>query len=1665
MADKYSLDYINKVIAQSQKNTSSTTPTKKKSNPKTVEVGHNGGTYTSNATGVEKTYKYSNSRPQSEAVKTRLSANQQPLKNISSAKPVVKSGVSADGNTLTTQSGKQIDISKAKNSNQKISHTNRSNDDVKVSRWLSDGYKMSDDEKNQAKTIYKNYQDKQQAQIKNKNYSSMTNPTQEDLNMIRLNNKIKGSFAQGLVSSVSSLANLGTKGLEKLSSGNEKAQKYLTQQSQGLNKSLSDARSQSTIPFVLGNMAGQAAQYATFNDLMAGTKVASTLGKAGQAVANKVPFLGDTAKAIVGTSIGNVLNGQLADTVLNTAPEIADNAMNGKYQNGNTGKIASDIAKNQLSNLAFNALFEVPGLVKGAKEASKAIPTLDAQGTSAPILTTDSTKNVIENNAQNEIKNADTQNLPSESVKPQITPNQTESNRMENISTANGTNNYAGSLSEPNNQQLAQDILNDVTGKTMAESKQKVPEITKNIGSDPTEEELWNTLQNASAAKKNADIPLDETKRYDNYVPQVGKKISKVRLNSLENSGIATDQELIHNYGKKFFEYVPETEKETMKIANDRVTQDADKWYKKYTSEEITKNLNNGEDTDTMMQLFTKYNNDARAAKESGDTVAANNLRSKALNVAVSMRKLATSAGQEIEAFKKYVHTSSGAIQKSYDIMLGNSDKFMKDNPKAAAGIDDLAKKLSDILKSKNAENVMSNGTDTEKNALRADLNESLDNMLKESNEQTRKALKGLSQDAMNDILSSHQENEIARTLDFWASNGSIGIKDDTMDKVVELFDEAEKYNFNSKERVQIEDHAYSLLANDLANGKSFKDKFDAWRYFSMLANPVTHIKNITGNILFGNTTVSTKNNIAALLESSADRVNRIFGGNGISRTKSILTPADSDLIKACENDAYENAYRELSGNKYYNVGSSIEKSIPTWSNQSAIGRLLNKATDLNTNLLNKEDENAVISKYRTSLAGYLKANGYTKDILTSTNDESKAILDDARAYAIQQAKEAAFHQDSEFSNELSGFTNRLRNSEKLSNRIVGTAADVVVPFKKTPINILKSSIAYSPAEILKVASDIPKLYKGTIKASDFIDDISKTATGSTGLLVGAILAHEGILSSGYTESDKAQKFDKTTGRGQTAIHIGNKSLSINELSPFASPMIYGAVVYETLANKNGSNSALDTIVNGLTATANSITDMTMLSGIADTLSSVRYADADSNIFKSIGMSVTGNLASQFIPTIGGRIEKSIDDTARSSYSDRTGVMKSIEQQGNYLMTKIPGLQSLGNNMSKSDNPTENYLGNSMKMQPSIDAWGREKKNVGGSTLGRFAYNLLMPLQYSQDTSDSTDNALRAIYKKTDDDSVFPYTSSSESSVKVGDKEVKMSPVQWTQYQKQKGKLSKELVSQFVSGQDYKNLKDADKLEIINNIYRYSRDYNQSDILGKEMSSTNQKLSDIYKAKGAKGITDYFTENAIIEGTGANANDKTREIYEKGGIKSLKEYNTQYNAIKDSGLTMNEKTQDIYKKSGINGLKEYAADKKHADNYNLTNNDNTKEIYDTYGNTGLSHYKSYQISVNGNRDGSSMTQKIDYLKKQSYSDQEKGLYLSQGSSSEVTKELAQAGYYEDIYNMYRIKSEADSNGNGSVTKGELKSYLDSTDYDEQWKSYYFGLLSNSKNPY
>ena len=122
-----------------------------------------------------------------------------------------------------------------------------------------------------------------------------------------------------------------------------------------------------------------------------------------------------------------------------------------------------------------------------------------------------------------------------------------------------------------------------------------------------------------------------------------------------------------------------------------------------------------------------------------------------------------------------------------------------------------------------------------------------------------------------------------------------------------------------------------------------------------------------------------------------------------------------------------------------------------------------------------------------------------------------------------------------------------------------------VLPFKKTPANILMRGVEYSPIGLMKGIADLYQVKKGNMSAAKAIDNISAGLTGTAIVGLGAFLAHLGALVVAPDEDDEVAGYKKMLGAQNYALKIGDNTYTIDWMAPIALPLFVGAEITNTI--------------------------------------------------------------------------------------------------------------------------------------------------------------------------------------------------------------------------------------------------------------------------------------------------------------------------------------------------------------------------------------------------------------------------------------------------------------------------------------------------------------------
>ena len=601
---------------------------------------------------------------------------------------------------------------------------------------------------------------------------------------------------------------------------------------------------------------------------------------------------------------------------------------------------------------------------------------------------------------------------------------------------------------------------------------------------------------------------------------------------------------------------------------------------------------------------------------------------------------------------------------------------------------------------------------------------------------------------------------------------------------------------------------AWDAITQSIADQSpsTFREKADAWRYLSMLGNPTTHVRNLAGNaIQLGARTV--KNTIGALIEPMVVR-------DSSQRTKSVVgrSGADAKLRQWAKEQYAADQQSAMGGGKYseYNASGIAreieEKRRAQVFGKSGVGKAVNAASRWNTAALDRGDVLFNRPAYVESFAQALKAKGVTAE--EAQSGAKPELVAAAREYAINEAQKATYRNTTDLS-ELLARAGHYQGDNKAA-KALSIAYDAVMPFRKTPANILTTGLDYSPVGIAKAVKQAAVDVKsGKATAADAVDSLCEGLTGTGILALGAYLASEGLLNLRAGDDDDEEAFNKTLGHQDYALELGGRSYTLDWAVPAAIPLFAGAALVEGGMDFGGLMDAVSNI-------GDVVLETSMLSTFNDIIRNISYAD---NPMASAVGRVASSYASQFLPTVGGKIASALDDTVRKSYveSDTSQLERDAKYFGQTVLRKTPFAREA--------------------MQPSIDMWGEEVSN--GDPLLRIIQNSVSPSTIKEIKNDAVTQEVRRLYEATGEG----LPSAAEKSFVVNGERKYLTGEEYTEYAKVMGQTRRQVLEPLLKSKGYQKLSDADKAKAVGYAYEYAK------VKGKQAVS-DYKVSDSRVAKG-----------------------------------------------------------------------------------------------------------------------------------------------------------------------------------------------------------------------
>ena len=487
--------------------------------------------------------------------------------------------------------------------------------------------------------------------------------------------------------------------------------------------------------------------------------------------------------------------------------------------------------------------------------------------------------------------------------------------------------------------------------------------------------------------------------------------------------------------------------------------------------------------------------------------------------------------------------------------------------------------------------------------------------------------------------------------------------------------------------------------------GQSIK----AWMRISMLFNPKTQVRNVMGNAV-----ITPVNMFSDSVSAGIDRL--ISKKTGIRTTGNLKIKSYG---KGFGKGLYESYNDFKKGINTRNIeGNRFEVSEGRSFNNKGLGKALNRVDNLLSFMLDAGDRGFYEATFTNSINNQL--------VLNKTNEVTQDMIDIATSEALQRT----WQDNNNYTKAVLGIR-KILNNVNVKGYGLG---DVLIPFAKTPANLTKAIVDYSPVGLVKtLGSDAIKL-KNSLENGQytpqlqhkFVQDLGKATAGTFLYVLGYALAQAGVITGEADEDKDVKNFMKNSlGINSYSIKIGNKSFSYDWAQPIATPFAIMAN-YVKYSNDNPDASAIDKAINAMNIGTEQLLEQSFMESLNTVL------NGSGTTLENLSQAVL-ELPSRAIPTFSKQIADMVDVTQRTSFE----YDKPIQSAINSIVAKIPGA--------------------SKTLAPSVDTLGNEIKKYGGDN--NFFNVFINPANMNKGELSKAGEEIYNLYKETGDTTIFPRTA------------------------------------------------------------------------------------------------------------------------------------------------------------------------------------------------------------------------------------------------------------------------------------------------------------------
>ena len=581
-----------------------------------------------------------------------------------------------------------------------------------------------------------------------------------------------------------------------------------------------------------------------------------------------------------------------------------------------------------------------------------------------------------------------------------------------------------------------------------------------------------------------------------------------------------------------------------------------------------------------------------------------------------------------------------------------------------------------------------------------------------------------------------------------------------------------------------------------------------SWMRISMLFNPKTQIRNVAGNAV-----IAPVNWFGDLVGSAVDA--QIAKTTGV-RTKGASLKGYGKGVKQGLFQSYNDFKkgintRNIQGNRFeINQGKSF-------NDKTKIGKALNRVDNLLSFMLDAGDRMFYEAEFTRSINNQL--------VLNNTKDVTQDMIDIATNEALQRT-----WQDN---NDYTKFVLGVRNNLNKINFKGYGLGDILIPFAKTPANLTKALIDYSPAGIISTINKGIKLKRSLTNGqytpqlqNDFVNQLGKATAGTMLYILGTALAKAGI-TSGESDEDKdvANFLKNTLGINSYSVKLGDISFTYDWMQPLAGAFAITANIEQK--TKDGAD-LYENILSSLDTAGSILLEQSFLESINTVLN-------NNNGFVTGLQEAILDLPSRAIPTLSSQIANMIDSTTRTSFE----YDKPFESMINSIKYKIPFLTK--------------------DLAPSVNTLGEDIQRYGGAN---NIFNVFLnPANINVENINESASEIYRLYQITGDKTLMPRVA--PYYINQNGEKITLSSKEKAEYQTISGNIISENVEDLLDNQVYNSMSDADKATIINKIVNYAYNKAKEEVLNIPMSNEYNKIN-MYVNDGGNA-SEYYTNKEEID--------------------------------------------------------------------------------------------------------------------------------------------------------------------------------------------------------